>query len=106
MKSTTYALIAVAAIAAFALLREHWSHVAGYWPYLLLLVCPLMHLFHGHGGHGDHQHQGSENDKKINRQTGASPRYQSGIVRSLWHAQRHAVQVCYQRVPLPGTPVS
>lgn len=26
MKSTTYALIAVAAIAAFALLREHWSH--------------------------------------------------------------------------------
>ncbi|VCY32985.1 hypothetical protein BANRA_05342 [Klebsiella pneumoniae] len=28
MKSTTYALIAVAAIAAFALLREHWSHVA------------------------------------------------------------------------------
>lgn len=27
MKSTTYALIAVAAIAAFALLREHWSHV-------------------------------------------------------------------------------
>ncbi|MBJ3895041.1 DUF2933 domain-containing protein, partial [Salmonella enterica subsp. enterica serovar Corvallis] len=51
MKSTTYALIAVAAIAAFALLREHWSHVAGYWPYLLLLVCPLMHLFHGHGDH-------------------------------------------------------
>ncbi|OYL17058.1 hypothetical protein CI715_25495, partial [Shigella sonnei] len=47
MKSTTYALITVAAIAAFALLREHWSHVAGYWPYLLLLVCPLMHLFHG-----------------------------------------------------------
>ena len=64
MKSTTYALIAVAAIAAFALLREHWSHVAGYWPYLLLLVCPLMHLFHGHGGLWDHQHHGSENDKK------------------------------------------
>ena len=21
------------------------THVAGYWPYLLLLVCPLMHLF-------------------------------------------------------------
>ena len=64
MKSTTYALIAVAAIAAFALLREHLSliHISG--PYLLLLVCPLMHLFHGHGGHGDHQHHGSENDKK------------------------------------------
>lgn len=102
MKSTTYALIAVAAIAAFALLREHWSHVAGYWPYLLLLVCPLMHLFHGHGGHGDHQHQGSENDKKINPADGAASRPLSfSIVRSLWHAQRHAVQVCYQRCRCP-----
>ncbi|MCZ8255485.1 MAG: DUF2933 domain-containing protein [Inhella sp.] len=41
-------------IGAFYLLREHWSHVAGTWPYLLLLVCPLMHLFHRHGGHGRH----------------------------------------------------
>lgn len=109
MKSTTYALIAVAAIAAFALLREHWSHVAGYWPYLLLLLCPLMHLFHGHGGHGDHQHHGSENDKKkLIRQTGPrrGPVISPGIVRSLWHAQRHAVRVCYQRVPPSGTPVS
>lgn len=106
MKSTTYALIAVAAIAAFALLREHWSHVAGYWPYLLLLVCPLMHLFHGHG---DHQHHDGGNDKKkLIRQTGPrrGPVISPGIVRSLWHAQRHAVRVCYQRVPLPGTPVS
>ncbi len=38
-----------------------------------------MHLFHGHGGHGDHQHQGSENDKKINPADGAAsrPRYHS-----------------------------
>ena len=43
-----------ALIAAFFLLREHWGHVAGYWPYLLLLACPVMHLFHGHGGHRHH----------------------------------------------------
>ncbi|MDO9286696.1 MAG: DUF2933 domain-containing protein [Aquabacterium sp.] len=43
-----------ALIVAFYLLREHWGHVAGYWPYLLLLACPVMHLFHGHGGHGRH----------------------------------------------------
>ena len=42
-----------ALIGAFYLLREHWNHVAGSWPYLLLLACPVMHLFHGHGGH-DH----------------------------------------------------
>jgi hypothetical protein len=48
------ALATTALIAGFYLLREHWGHVLGYWPYLLLLACPLMHLMHGHGGHGGH----------------------------------------------------
>lgn len=48
---TGIALIMLALVAAFYLLREHWAHVVGNWPYLLLLLCPLMHLF-GHGGHG------------------------------------------------------
>ena len=48
------ALLMVALVAGFYLPREHWNHVAGSWPYLLLLACPLMHLFHGHGGHGKH----------------------------------------------------
>ena len=46
------ALLMVALIGGFYLLREHWSHVAGNWVYLLLLACPLMHLLHGHGRHG------------------------------------------------------
>jgi hypothetical protein len=49
------ALWMVALIGGFYLLREHWNHVAGSWPYLLLLACPLMHLFHGHGGYGGHE---------------------------------------------------
>jgi hypothetical protein len=48
------ALLLVALIAGFYLLREHWNQLAGTGPYLLLLACPLMHLFHGHGGHGKH----------------------------------------------------
>ena len=48
------ALVMVALVGGFSLLREHWSHVAGNWIYLLLLACPLMPLFHGHGGHGGH----------------------------------------------------
>ncbi|GAB3551880.1 DUF2933 domain-containing protein [Noviherbaspirillum agri] len=53
-RSTTGVVaIMLVAIAAFYLLREHWAHVLGSWPYLLLLLCPLMHVF-GHGGHGDH----------------------------------------------------
>ncbi len=57
------ALLMLAVIAAFYLLREHWSHVTGNWIYLLLLACPLMHLFHGHGGHGGHGSQGSPPNK-------------------------------------------
>lgn len=50
------AVTTAALIAGFYLLREHWDHLVGYWSYLLLLVCPLMHLMHGHG-HGDHAHR-------------------------------------------------
>jgi len=46
------AIAMIAVIAIVVLLREHWGHVLGVAPYLLLLACPLMHLFHGHGGHG------------------------------------------------------
>ncbi|MGE0116249.1 MAG: DUF2933 domain-containing protein [Steroidobacteraceae bacterium] len=62
------ALATGALIAGFYLLREHWGHVLGYWPYLLLLACPLMHLMHGngHGGHGSHSQDSgrTHNDKK------------------------------------------
>ena len=49
------AVIMAALIGLFYLLREHGSHVAGYWSYLILLACPLMHLFHGHGKHHHHE---------------------------------------------------
>ena len=62
------ALATAALIAGFYLLREHWGHVLGYWPYLLLLACPLMHLMHrsGHGGHGSHSQDSgrTHNDRK------------------------------------------
>jgi len=36
-----------AAIALFFLWEEHKAHILGVLPYVLFLVCPLMHLFHG-----------------------------------------------------------
>lgn len=54
--SVVIAMLAV--ILVFFLIREHWEHLAGRWIYLLLLLCPLMHLF-GHGGHGK---SGGSND--------------------------------------------
>jgi hypothetical protein len=52
------ALWMVLAVLAFYLLREHWNHLTGNAVYLLLLVCPLMHVFgHRHGrGHGQGPH--------------------------------------------------
>ena len=49
------------AIALFFLWEEHSAHILGILPYVLLLLCPLMHLLmHGrHGGHGSgHNHKG------------------------------------------------
>lgn len=60
---TTIVLI-VAAL--YFLLVEHGAHVFPYLPFLIILLCPLMHIFmhkgHGHGktGNGEHQHQDAE----------------------------------------------
>jgi len=41
------------AVAGFFLFTEHWAHLMGALPFLLLALCPLMHFFHGgHGRHG------------------------------------------------------
>lgn len=47
------ALVGFLAIAGFFLLTEHRAHLLGWWPFLLLPACLLMHLF-GHGGHAGH----------------------------------------------------
>lgn len=46
-----WVLIGFLAIAAFFLLTEHRAHALGALPFLLVALCPLLHLF-GHGGHG------------------------------------------------------
>ena len=38
-------------LAAVLLIAEHRLHVLGYLPWLILLLCPLMHVFM-HRGHG------------------------------------------------------
>lgn len=41
---------------SYFLLMEHRQHVFEYLPFLILLLCPLMHVFmhRGHGKHGSH----------------------------------------------------
>ena len=48
------------AIAAFFLWEEHRAHLLGALPYVLLLLCPVIHLFmhRGHGSHAGHAAHG------------------------------------------------
>ncbi len=44
-------LLGFLAIGAFFLLTEHRAHALGALPFVLVALCPLLHLF-GHRGHG------------------------------------------------------
>ncbi|WP_374402830.1 DUF2933 domain-containing protein [Niveibacterium sp.] len=50
--------VAFVGLALAALIFEHRAHVLGALPYLVILLCPLMHLFM-HGGH-HHGHGAAE----------------------------------------------
>ncbi len=41
-------------VAGFFLWTEHRAHVLGVLPYLIFLLCPLIHFFMHRGGHGRH----------------------------------------------------
>ncbi len=56
---TGLALLGFLAIAAFFLLSEHRAHLLGALPFVLLALCPLLHLF----GHGGHDHGAEKGDK-------------------------------------------
>ena len=52
------AALMLALVGGVYLVQQHWTHLAGNWVYIVLLLCPLMHLFM-HGGHGNHSDHGS-----------------------------------------------
>ncbi len=39
----------------FYLVTEHTAHTLQFLPWLILLLCPVIHIFMHHGGHG-HNH--------------------------------------------------
>ncbi len=49
----------VLSVVGFLVYTGHGAHMLGFFPYLLILACPLMHLFM-HGGHG-HHHENHQN---------------------------------------------
>jgi hypothetical protein len=58
--------LAFLGIGGYFLWTEHEAHLRAlvpYFPWLLLLACPLMHIFM-HGGHG-HDHGANKTDHKL-----------------------------------------
>lgn len=67
---------------SYFLFMEHREHVWQYLPFLIFLLCPLMHIFmhrgHGHGGHGHSPTDSSE----------GNPSYQEGYEEGLKAAKK------------------
>jgi hypothetical protein len=55
-RRTTLAFLGFAALAAFFLWTEHRAHLLGALPYVVFLLCPLMHFFHGGHKHDSGSH--------------------------------------------------
>lgn len=54
---TGFVVLGLAAFAAIYLITEHTSHVLSLLPYVLLLLCPLLHFFMMRGMHQQHIHK-------------------------------------------------
>jgi len=64
---TGVATVVVVSVLAFLIYKGHSAHLLGALPYLLILICPLMHIFmHGghHGGHNRHNQGKQDNDRE------------------------------------------
>ena len=65
MSPKGFAAMGLIASVSYFLFMEHRQHLFQWLPFLIILLCPLMHIFmhggHGHGGHGDH---GGESDNE------------------------------------------
>src|SRR5262245_3169965 len=58
-------LLGFLAIATFFLISEHRAHVLGALPYVLLLLCPVLHLLmHRSHGHEHASHDSNEDDSQ------------------------------------------
>lgn len=78
---TNLVLLGFLGVGGFFLIAEHWAHLVGAGPLLLLLLfCGGMHFFmHGaHGGHGGHGANAGPDD----RTPGEGARHDSDINRS------------------------
>jgi len=56
-------LIFLLVVGGYFLFKEHSAHIGSNWIWLILLLCPVMHLFM-HGGSGNHGGHKRDNESK------------------------------------------
>lgn len=86
---TGWAALGLIGAVSYFLLVEHKHHFFGYLPFLILLLCPLMHVFM-HGSHGKHIDTSHEEDlpQKNNNLTDKSDAYRKGYLEGLKTARK------------------
>jgi len=59
-------LLVIGAVAGYFLWTEHRAHLSQWWPYAILLLCPLMHVFmhHEHGSDANTETSKDDNDQR------------------------------------------
>lgn len=69
--SNGFAALTLIGAVSYSLFMEHRDYLFQFLPFLILLLCPLMHIFmhrgHGHGGHGEHEGRNREMDHGYER---------------------------------------
>lgn len=76
------ALVFIGAVSYF-LLIEHRQHLFEWLPFLIILLCPLMHIFmhggHGHGGHVHEEHDHDHSEDKSDDEDAFRRGYEEGL---------------------------
>jgi hypothetical protein len=84
---TGWAALGLIGAASYFLLMEHTQHFFQFLPYLILLLCPLMHVFM-HGSHGKHENHQDASDEKntpdtFQELTGKNDAFREGYLEGL-----------------------
>ncbi|MBC3766264.1 DUF2933 domain-containing protein [Neptunicella marina] len=90
---TGWAALAIIAAATYFLIFEHGHHVLQFLPYLILLMCPFMHMFmHGsHGKHGhDHSPDGETKQESFQELSDKNAAYRDGYIQGLEEGRKEA----------------
>ncbi|MCW8884300.1 MAG: DUF2933 domain-containing protein [Motiliproteus sp.] len=79
------AALVLIAFPTYFLFIEHREHIFPALPYLIILLCPLMHLFmhRGHGQHHSTDHDHDSSHESLKEATEKNEAYRDGYIEGL-----------------------